>query len=395
MEGSQDIKESEQKQLSVNEQADDASRTCSTTSLHATTVGTAQAESADRKEQITANQRGDKLEESVPAVTEEKAGSFSAAEQTELLFMSEEERQIIVNSASLILLPDESAKMHANIVAHRKVIKEWRKQHDTADNKAQNKRDASVPFLCESISDSLIPRACRIIDALIKTMEPLGCSLTDDLGFNVNGEIVRLSITESQDKVTHALTKEENMLLLKHKEERRRYLYASKPQIRKYDYIFNGKLTVTVNGRRSFRDRKLYVVENSIRDIMIEIYEAAEVLRLARVAREEAERQRQAEELRKEELQKRYNAEVDRTNALINQVKDYDTACRIRQYIASVEASESATPETLAWIEWAKEKADWFDPTIAKEDGILGQRKHSLPEDLKKLEHVGYHRHWF
>jgi len=311
-------------------------------------------------------------------------------EKESLAFLNEEDRSVIFAVASQILLPDEGARMHPKIIAHRKVVAEWKK-HKNSDNRVWNRRNAeSVPFLADSISDESLPRACRIIDALIKAMEPLGCSLTDTLSFVVNGEIVPLAFSESKDEVKHIPTKEENLQLLKYEEERKRYSWASKPQIRKYDHVFNGKLTLSVNGQKSFRDCKSYVLEDRLGDIMIEIYEAAEEIRKAREAREEAERKRQEEERRREELRKRYNVEVDRTLALTNLAEDYDTACKIRRYIAVVEAQGEPDEETAKWIEWAKAKADWYDPTVAREDEFFGKREHEKDAEKKKLNYKGY-----
>ena len=263
-------------------------------------------------------------------------------EKETLAFLNEEDRSVILTVASQILLPDEGARMHPKIIAHRKTIAEWEKGHKNNESIGWNRRNAEpVPFLADSISDEALPRACRIIDALIKAMEPLGCSLTNDLGFVVNSETVRLSFSESQDQTRHIPTKEENMQLLEYEEKRRRDSWASKPQIRKYDYLYNGRLSLAVDGQKNFRDCKSYVLEERLGNIMIRIYEAAEALKEAREAREEAERQRREEERRQEERRERYNVEVDRTLALTNLAEDYDTACMIRNYIAVVEASGS------------------------------------------------------
>jgi hypothetical protein len=315
------------------------------------------------------------------------------AEKDTLTFLNEEDRSVILAVASQILLPNEKARMHSKIIAHHKAIVEWKKQHKSSDNRGWNRRHSDpAPPLAESISDEALPRACRIIDALIKAMEPLGCSLTNDLGFVVNGETVQLSFSESQDQTSHVLTKDENMQLLEYEDERRHSSWASKPQIRKYDYIFNGRLSLAVNGRKSFRDCKSYVLEDRLGDIMIELYKAAEEIKKDREAREEAERKRQEEERRKEERRKRYNVEVDRTLALTNLAEDYDTACKIRRYIAVVEASGTPDEKTAEWIEWAKAKADWYDPTVAREDEFFGRREHEKSSDQKELEHEGY---WF
>lgn len=313
------------------------------------------------------------------------------AEKDTLAFLNAEDRSVILSVAPQILLPDEETRMHLKIIAHRKAVVEWKKQHKDNENRGWNRRNSEpVPFLSDSISDEALPRACRIIDALIKAMEPLGCSLTNDLGFIVNGETVRLSFSESQDQTNHILTKDENIELLKYEDERKHSSWASKPQIRKYDYIYNGRLSLTVNGQKNYRDCKSYVLEDRLGDIMIELYEAAEALKKAREARAEAERKRQEEERRKEEHRKRYNVEVDRTLALTNLAEDYDTACKIRHYIAVVEASGTPSAETAEWIEWAKAKADWYDPTIARADELFGKRGHEEDAEKKKLTHKGY-----
>lgn len=305
-----------------------------------------------------------------------------------LAFLSEEDRSVILTVASQILLPGESARMHTQIIAHRKIVAEWKRQRKIAGSIGRARHSSSAaPFLAEEISDDALPRVCRIIDALIKAMEPLGCSLTDDLRFKVTGEIVRVSFSESKDKVAHVLTKEENMRLLEYEDARRRSSWASKPQIRKYDHAYNGRVSLTIEGKKTFRDSKSYVLEDRLGSIMIEIYEAAESLRVDRVAREEAKRKRKEEERRLEERRQLYNIEVDRTRALANLAKDYATACEMRRYISVVEASEYLSDETIEWIEWAKAKADWYDPTVAKEDAFFGKREHQKDTEKKKLQH--------
>ena len=301
--------------------------------------------------------------------------------------MDTDDRIAVLAVATQILLPDGNARMHKQIIAHRKVIEHWKKEHDSSKWNPRNK--ATIPYLAESISKESIPRACRIIDALIKAMEPLGCSLSADLTFEINGESVRLTFTEAKDKQEHIPTKEENLRLLKYEEDRKRYTWVSKPQLRKYDYVYNGRISLNVGSQKSFRDCKSYVLEDRLGDIMIEIYNEAEFLRQQRLAREEEERIRQEEARRKEELRKQYNAEVDRTHALKNLAEDYATACKIRAYIAAVEESNQQE-ELSEWIKWANEKADWFDPTVAKEDEFFGLRNHEKNPEEKKLRHRGY-----
>lgn len=308
-------------------------------------------------------------------------------EKETLSFLNEEDRSVVLSIATQIRLPDENAKMHPTIVAHRKAVIEWKKKHSEQETRGYNRRGMDTPlFLADTVSEEALPRVLHIFDALIKAMEPLECSLTSDLKFVVNGETVSVSVTEAKDEIKHIPTKEENVQLLKYEEDKRRHSWASKPKIRKYDYVYNGRITVSVNGSKSFRDCKSYVIEDRLGDLMISFYEASDILRQEREAREEAERKRQEEEVRREKRRQRANEEVDHTLMLANLSEDYDIACKIRRYITAVEASGNLDPKITEWIEWAKAKADWYDPTIAREDEFWGKRDHQKNADQKKLE---------
>ena len=115
----------------------------------------------------------------------------------------------------------------------------------------------------------------------------------------------------------------------------------------------------------------------------------AEQVKQARLSREEAERQRQEQERKREERRQRYNEEVDRTLALVNCASDYEIACRIRSYVSAMEKAH-ADQDLSAWASWARAKADWYDPTIAKEDELLGKREHEKSQESKGPQHKGY-----
>jgi len=324
------------------------------------------------------------------------AGNSNRSNETEipLEFLPEEERQVVLNVAAQILLPQENDRMLPEIVAHRKKIAEWSKRKRQQErefgagwNRGRNQEPA--PLFAEGVSEEQQSRVFRLIDALAKAMTPLGWELTADLKFAIGQDSVTLMFSESTDKVLHTPTKEENLKLLQYEEERKKHSWASKPQIRKYDAVYNGRLGVSINGARTFRDCRSYVLEERLGDMMLAIYEEAERVKQARLDREEAERQRREQERKREEHRKLYNAEVDRTLALVNCAEDYETACRIRSYVS---AMEKAHPEQdlSEWASWARAKADWYDPTIAKEDEFLGKREHEKNQKDKGPEHKGY-----
>ena len=303
-----------------------------------------------------------------------------------LQFLSVEDKSVVLSVAMQMQIPDENARMNSKIIAHRKKVVEWQKSNQKRDPYRNRRNVSDPPFLADTVSDASLPRVCRIFDALIKALEPLGCAVTDDLSFIINGETVRISVSESKDKITHVPTREENIQMLKYEEDKRNYSWASPPTIRKYDHVYNGKISITVGSEKSFRDCKSYVIEERLGDMLILLYEASNEVRLRREAREAEERKRQEEARLREERRERYNREIERTSALINAAEDFDTACKIRAYISAFKQKERLTEEEAEWVEWAMQKADWYDPTMRRKDESLGVRKHNENPERKKLE---------
>ena len=150
--------------------------------------------------------------------------------------------------------------------------------------------------------------------------------------------------------------------------------------------VYNGKLSLAVGKEKCFRDCKSYVIEDRLSDIIVLLYEAANTLRIEREAREEAARKREKEERQRNARRERYNQEVDRTNALVHEAEDFEVACRIRAYVSAVEQRGELTEEGAAWVKWARQKADWYDPVLKHKDEFFGTREHGKSKDQKKLE---------
>lgn len=58
-------------------------------------------------------------------------------------------------------------------------------------------------------------------------------------------------------------------------------------------------------------------------------------------------------------------------------------------YVSAMEKAH-ADQDLSAWASWARAKADWYDPTIAKEDELLGKREHEKSQESKGPQHKGY-----
>ena len=314
------------------------------------------------------------------------SSNYSGEYDTMLPFLSAEEKEHLFVAVSNVKITDEKERLHSKIIAHRKRIESWEKEFKKQTPYQQKQSKNTAPYLKYDVADNSLPRVFRIIDSLIKAMKPLGVDLDDNLCFHYKTDYIQLRFSEATTEIPHELTKEERMSLLKYEDERKRYSWASKPQIRKYDHIHNGRISVGVGLKRRFRDCKFITLEEQLGDMMIAIFIAINDAKLAREEREEAERKRQEEQRKREELRKRYNEEVELTLALENQAEDFAMACKIRALINEVESKSDKDNEIAEWIMWARAKADWYDPTVAAKDEFFGEREHEKSKEQKKLE---------
>lgn len=248
-------------------------------------------------------------------------------------------------------------------------------------------RDYLLEFELDGMSDECMSRAIAILDTVFKSIESLGGSINSDLSVKIRDDIVRFRMVESQDQVKHEMTKQEAQELVKYNDDIKNHRWASKPQIRKYDKVYNGKLRIEFGERSYIRDNDSEKLEDRLGDILVTLYEKAEENRIVREAREEAERKRVEEARCREENRQRKEQEIRLVKELVNKAEDYRIAKEIREYIQAMidSGNEDITPE---WIEWALKKADWYDPSIETEDEYLGKRQHekSAEEKEKSLQ---------
>lgn len=311
-----------------------------------------------------------------------------------LLFLPEEERIRVIQAAKELKIPVIELPIHKKIIAHKSVVSRWNEK-DRKPKGAQHVYSSysdPPPFLAGVISPQTLPRAFSLLTVLFRTVEKLGGKVNDDLSLQIRNEQVRMDIQENEQQVEHQLTRQEAKDLIIYEDAQRHHKYAPKPNIRKFEYVFNGKLKFSVRQRHAIKDTDTEKIESRLGDILIELYEGSEVLRNDRLAREEAQRKREEEERQCHARRERYNAEVERTNALINAANDMEIARRIRQYINAIDLEnncEELDEESRRRIEWARKKADWFDPAIARKDEVFGVREHEASPENKKLE-----KHW-
>ena len=73
------------------------------------------------------------------------------------------------------------------------------------------------------------------------------------------------------------------------------------------------------------------------------------------------------------------SGELEEINILGQLVNDWDRAQKIRKFTDALESKVHDVEDPvlaeklLKWIEWARDKADWIDPLVDREDKVLGK----------------------
>lgn len=197
------------------------------------------------------------------------------------------------------------------------------------------------------VAPSNVDRALRLFDSIIKVFHSRGHRFEGST-VNVGGQKYEISIREKLKKLNEFRKQPTNILCLK--------VYAGFPRFEIYD-------------------TKNVLIEDRIARAVAKV--ELEVEYLKRIwaendRRREEERQREMERL---ELVNRKKKELDDFKSLLNAAQRHNDVKLIREYIQSKQdmarRDGSISEDLKNWIEWARNKADWYDPHIEKEDELL------------------------
>lgn len=239
--------------------------------------------------------------------------------------------------------------------------------------------------LAEYIGEDSLNRVISLLDIIYNALVKVGGTPKIGCLVSVDNEIVDFLVTEKQDQIDHELTAKEVKELETYDKEKLKYSYRSKPRIRKYDHIFNGKLRFSI-GAKIFSDHRNIKLEDIIDEIIIEfIYFSHYKTTVHNDIIAEEERRKQ-KAIKDEELRVIYNDEAEKFNALVNIANDWKTAQTIREFLNFIASSKDNVKFPQEWIEWGLKKADWIDPLSDREDEVFGKRKHADSNEKKALK---------
>ncbi len=239
-----------------------------------------------------------------------------------------ERNKVLECACNLQIKPN--ARLHKVLVQYKKNMAEYKEKLKKAQseryyNPRYNKPENEPEFFKE-MSDVGMVRAIAILDVIFKAVESLGGSVNNDLSVKIREDIVRFRMAEGQDQVKHEMTKQEAQAVVKYNDDVKNHRWASKPQIRKYDKVYNGKLRIVFGEKKYIRDNGSEKLEDKLGDVLIILYEKAEENRVLREAREEAERKKAEEARCREEKRQRREKEIQRVKELVNKAEDYRVA---------------------------------------------------------------------
>lgn len=142
-------------------------------------------------------------------------------------------------------------------------------------------------------------------------------------------------------------------------------------------YYPSGKLMLKLDDLRdhAWTDTKNQLIEDKLPNIL-----AYFELRAKREIKERIERDIWHKEYKrkqkiKEELKAKRKKELEAFKSVINHSSRWQKAMDLRNYIEVVESNaiknNKLTQELNDWLQWIKDKADWYDPLIEKEDELF------------------------
>lgn len=323
--------------------------------------------------------------DTVPSIEESTAKFLFDVDwvRSSLDYLESEKIETIIFVLSTFELK-ENKRLHKKVSSYKESVVNWNKRVKAAERNYYDSRyernTLEQPKFLKEISSEQLPRLYRILDTIFSVFEQIGEIVTDDLCIRFGKDAVSFEIIESTDKINHELTKGEAQQLVKYNDEIKRQSYASKPNIRKYDYIPNGIFRIKMPNGKYLKDTKSNKLEDMIPEIVLLFYQCYFEIRNRREQWEEAQRIREEEKQKARILQDRIDQEKKKTREFLNILSDYKLANEIRKFVCMLKENDKADQETITWM---SRKADWIDPTISAEDELLGKREHHKADEEK------------
>jgi hypothetical protein len=298
----------------------------------------------------------------------------------ELHLLSDETINFIKETCSKIVVKSQLREPDRLITEHKEEII-YRKKRDKKLNRAsfnsnyyanvKSKYRDNKAILPISVSESNINRAYRIIDAIIKTIEEMEGHTSvetqsgkDEAYFIVLHTAFYFEIKEEIKKGKKANDNDSILLLA---------------MTAKSWFSFGNK---SDSIQMKYKDTNNEPLEEQLGKIVYQIFVIADKYMAIDEMQDREYERRLREEERKRRLELMRKGELSEVKLLEQAVSEWDKAEKIRRFTDQMELQlaevndDEKKDKILRWLKWARDKADWLDPLIEKEDELLGKSKH-------------------
>jgi len=302
----------------------------------------------------------------------------------ELYLFNDDTKKYIIEKCSNIKVKNQLRNTHKLIEEHKELRKVRKKNEKDSFIKQllgeQTYQNVSISsantfILPIDVSRENLNRAYKILDALIKTIEDLeGHVLTvtkdgHDIGYFNLLRRVRFYFTITERKKTMKDSYKSKLI------------FTMKPE----SFIYYNKGETMV-----YEDEKDKPLDEQLSKIIYEMIVVAEQLYIQDIIKEREEERAEQEKRRLRNLEKMREGQLEEIKLLERASLDWEKANKIRSFIIAFEQNIDTLPNDYKkskyreWLKWAKDKADWLDPLVEKEDELLGKSKTIFEEiDIK------------
>lgn len=247
-------------------------------------------------------------------------------------------------------VPSKLSKPHRYIIHARKgLLKTGRNVWDGHIALYDNELDIKV-------SPNSIGRALRFMDSLIKLLLLRGHDITKKGRKTytvVFGEEIQIRLFESR-KVVESADRWESRKLVPN-------------GIFRFQYEVFWTSKEISDGRRPLEEQLSKILAR------LEIEAKKEIER--KIGWEKEKKIREEKERVEQELKERRQKELDGFEKIVRDAHRWHRANILRGYINELvthsQRHSQASKKSEGWIQWAREKIDWYDPFIEKEDSLL------------------------
>ncbi len=277
-----------------------------------------------------------------------------------LYFLNTAERRRVIRETEAIRVHREKL-LHPRVLKLQREVAAFQSQTEILGSEEMATSVGDRPALLDHISLDSVVRVLGILDSLYCSVEFLGGTVKEDGAVLLHGQEVKLSFSESRAREAVAPSVHDEVS-------------GDSPR---FTMRYTGKLTLSVGYLYSIHDRKKERLEDRLGDALELLYLTAFQLS------QNEKRKHPGEEMGS------FNIELERTEELIQQAKDYRDAENIRALLKAVQKKLSTGELEYqdywpTWAAWASGKAEWLDPTIGRKDDILGRRHESILKPPKR-----------